>query len=444
MKSLDTPPRNFKLPQANRHIIPVSGGADSTVLALWMSRHFDVQFEYIFCDTGAEPETLYKTLELLEDALGKPIVRLAAAGGGLYDYVEKQGGYLPSASSRWCTRILKALPLQEWMKGQSEPTNMYVGIRSDERTRLGLALPGVSTWFPFVEEEWVRSEVFSALRDSIGIPSFYKVRTRSGCAPCPFQRRAEFAGLLEQDPKEFQIAAEYEKISEADRMRHAEAPKLCDDTGWTRNHFGFPLPTAEFQGGKKPKGADLFGMAGVFVAAEFFRSSFPGTAPFTWGQRLVSYSTSLGGIKKQIDSRWAHLGATFEAWDLTAGDLDDVVYAIYYFEAPASEFDPNGTGPTSFTWQAGQSLLQLRHILGWAERVLHAATLQTDAEAVGNHRATSWGYEQAQLSQVALDRVSTKGRPIGHLVESGLYRPRELTVDDELDERFITCAACSI
>ncbi len=60
-----------------RHIVSLSGGKDSTALAIFLKRHYnDLPFEFIFLDTGEELPETYAYLEKLETYLGEPIVRL--------------------------------------------------------------------------------------------------------------------------------------------------------------------------------------------------------------------------------------------------------------------------------------------------------------------------------------------------------------------------------
>ena len=62
-----------------RHIISLSGGKDSTALAIYMKQHHpQIPVEYVFCDTGCELPETYEYLERLEALLGSHITRLNA------------------------------------------------------------------------------------------------------------------------------------------------------------------------------------------------------------------------------------------------------------------------------------------------------------------------------------------------------------------------------
>jgi 3'-phosphoadenosine 5'-phosphosulfate sulfotransferase (PAPS reductase)/FAD synthetase len=195
-----------------RHILSMSGGKDSTALALYM-RDRTPQMEYVFCDTGKELTETYEYLNRVEAFLGKKIVRLNAKAG--FDHwLEVFGGYLPSPSMRWCTKMLKLKPFEEYV-GDEQVVN-YVGLRADE-DRVGYisTKPNIKAVFPFKEDGIDHAAVIKILQDSgIGMPPYLKWgRTHSGCFLCFFQRPIEWVRLLETHPDQFDQAMEYEKVS---------------------------------------------------------------------------------------------------------------------------------------------------------------------------------------------------------------------------------------
>lgn len=193
-----------------RHVCGISGGKDSSALAVYM-RDRVPEMEYFFCDTGAELPETYDYLNRLEVVLGKPIRRLNAARG--FDHwFEVYRGTLPSPQVRWCTRMMKIKPLEEWLG--DEPTISYVAIRADERNRKGYisTKPTITAVFPFVEDNIDHTAVLQILNDAgVGLPSYYEWRTRSGCYFCFFQRKAEWVGLADRHPELFQRAVAIEK-----------------------------------------------------------------------------------------------------------------------------------------------------------------------------------------------------------------------------------------
>lgn len=191
-----------------RHVLGLSGGKDSSALAIYM-RDRVPDMEYFFCDTGAELPETYEYLNRLEAAVGKPIVRLNSTRD--FDHwLEVYQGTLPSPQMRWCTKNLKIKPLEEWV-GDDEVIS-YVAIRADEN-RLGYVStkPNITAVFPFREDGIDRAGVDEILDEAgIGLPAYYEWRTRSGCYFCFFQRKHEWLGLKERHPELFEKAVAYE------------------------------------------------------------------------------------------------------------------------------------------------------------------------------------------------------------------------------------------
>ncbi|MCC7075062.1 MAG: phosphoadenosine phosphosulfate reductase family protein [Deltaproteobacteria bacterium] len=193
-----------------RHILNVSGGKDSSALAIFM-RDRVPNMEYVFCDTQKELTETYEYLDKLEAYLGKPIVRLNA-GRGFDHWLKMYGGYLPSSRMRWCTRMLKLRPFEQYVG--DDPVRSYVGIRADEdRSGYVSTKPNIKALFPFKEEGINKADVFRILEESgVGVPDYYRWRSRSGCYFCFFQQQEEWLGLKENHPDLFELAKSYEKV----------------------------------------------------------------------------------------------------------------------------------------------------------------------------------------------------------------------------------------
>ena len=196
--------------EQTRHICGISGGKDSSALALYL-RDRVPQMEYFFCDTGAELPETYEFLTRLEVILGKPIARLNSERG--FDHwFEVFRGALPSPQMRWCTKVMKIKPIEAWIG--DDPAVSYVAIRADEANRKGYisTKPNIESRFPFVEDGVDHDGVMKILDDAgIGLPDYYEWRTRSGCYFCFYQRKAEWVGLAERHPELYERAIAIEQ-----------------------------------------------------------------------------------------------------------------------------------------------------------------------------------------------------------------------------------------
>lgn len=206
-----------------RHILSLSGGKDSSALAVYMRlREPQIDMEYVFCDTQKELKETYEYLAKLEAFLGKPIVRLNS-DRGFDHWLQVYGGYLPSSRMRWCTRQLKLKPFEKYVG--DDPVISYVGIRADEdREGYISTKPNIKARFPFKEDGIDHAGVLRILEEAgLGLPEYYRWRTRSGCYFCFFQRKSEWLGLLEHHPDLFEEAKKYEKVDPESGERYTWA-----------------------------------------------------------------------------------------------------------------------------------------------------------------------------------------------------------------------------
>ena len=200
-----------------KHILGLSGGKDSAALAVHMNNRYpDLDIEYFFTDTGYELKETYDFLNKLKTRLDKPIHYIHPRNSFDY-YLKKYNNFLPSQTARWCTIEMKLKSMEGWLKpaldaGQEIIT--YVGIRYDERGRVGYKPTNdlIKAKFPFIEDCVDKDGVMEILESSgLGLPDYYKWRSRSGCTFCFFQRRSEWIGLMENNPSAWEHAKSLEK-----------------------------------------------------------------------------------------------------------------------------------------------------------------------------------------------------------------------------------------
>jgi 3'-phosphoadenosine 5'-phosphosulfate sulfotransferase (PAPS reductase)/FAD synthetase len=192
-----------------RHILGLSGGKDSTALAVLLSKETP-EMEYFFCDTHKELPETYDYLERIKARLGIKIHYLSAKRG--FDHwLEIHDGLLPSPQMRWCTVMMKIKPLEEFVGNDAAIS--YIGIRADEnRDGYISTKPNIQAVFPFKERGLVKADIFRILEESgIGLPDYYRWRSRSGCFFCFFQRKYEWVMLAQEHPNLFAEAVQYEQ-----------------------------------------------------------------------------------------------------------------------------------------------------------------------------------------------------------------------------------------
>ena len=222
---------------SRRHIVPLSGGKDSTAMSIYLAQTYPrLEFEFVFCDTGAELPESYEYLDRLEHVLGRTITRISALemldipakpGRTAFDVVlyEHFNGFLPSPRSRWCTRMLKIHPYEKYIG--STPAYSYIAIRADENRQgyignggkpvLLSEKPNILPVYPFKDDGLGLLDIQRLLDDSgLGLPRYYEWRSRSGCYFCFYQQIGEWQGLRERHPELYEKAKTYETGSGRD------------------------------------------------------------------------------------------------------------------------------------------------------------------------------------------------------------------------------------
>ena len=98
-----------------KHVLGLSGGKDSSALAIYMAQnHPELEIEYFFTDTGEELPEVYEYLDELEGKLNKSINRLDTRRDFKF-FLKQYNNFLPSAQNRWCTVQLKLVPFEKWV-----------------------------------------------------------------------------------------------------------------------------------------------------------------------------------------------------------------------------------------------------------------------------------------------------------------------------------------
>lgn len=204
-----------------KHVLGISGGKDSAALAVYMRDNYpELDIDYFFTDTGKELPEVYSFLGKLEGYLGKAILRINPKKD--FDYwLMHHNNFLPSPQARWCTICMKLKPFEEWVGKflkEGYTVYSYVAIRSDEDYREGYQSreENLIVKLPFRENGIDKQAVENILEYSgLGLPDYYKWRSRSGCTFCFFQRKIEWVHLLERHPDAFEEAKKYEKKATA-------------------------------------------------------------------------------------------------------------------------------------------------------------------------------------------------------------------------------------
>jgi hypothetical protein len=241
--------------------------------------HPEIDMEYFFTDTGKELPEVYEFLGRLEGFLGKPILRLNPDRD--FDFwLTQYKHFLPSPKTRWCTRQLKIRPFEEWVRpalARGEVVTSYVAIRADEDYREGYTSTNANlrVQLPLRVHGIDKAGVIEILQASgVGLPDYYRWRTRSGCTFCFYQQKIEWVRLMEEHPDKFEEARLYEKNavehgspftwsqgeSLADLARPERIEQIREDHAKRLAHLRVRMPINPLQTSRDPLDLDeLYG-----------------------------------------------------------------------------------------------------------------------------------------------------------------------------------------
>lgn len=193
-----------------KHVVGLSGGKDSTALALRLMEVEPRDYEFVCTPTGDELPEMEAHWTKLEGILGKPITRVDP-GYTLASLVRKMK-MLPNFRARFCTRMLKITPYEVWMQDQL-PATSYIGLRADEEGRSGYepiySENDFKIRYPLREWNWGIGDVLTYLkRRGVTVPK------RTDCARCPLQTLGEWKSLFENHPEIYEDACRDEDLIE--------------------------------------------------------------------------------------------------------------------------------------------------------------------------------------------------------------------------------------
>lgn len=228
------------------HYISLGAGVQSSTMAL-MAAHGELTpmpKGAIFADTQAEPASVYRWLDWLEERLPFPVHRVTrgslrdaalrphvSAKGAVYYktaipfHTKGEGGKAGRITHRSCTRDYKIVPiLRALRKLAGVPRGcrevravQWIGISLDEIQRMK---PSRDPWaecrWPLIERRMTRLLCLDWMREH-GYPE----PPRSACVFCPFRSNKEWRHLKVNDPEGFADAVEFDE--EARRVREGYA-----------------------------------------------------------------------------------------------------------------------------------------------------------------------------------------------------------------------------
>lgn len=190
------------------YFISSSGGIGSAISAI-IAKERGLPFELVFADTLIEDEDLYRFLNQIAGAVGKPIHWLKDGRDPWQVFVDRK--FIGNTRKAHCSELLKTTQVQRWADARdpSRLSPIVLGMDWSELDRIERA---VDLWHPrpvvsLVNDFGVRRPIWSHILDRYGIkrPRLYDFGyPHNNCGGfCVRAGLKQFATLLETMPDRF-------------------------------------------------------------------------------------------------------------------------------------------------------------------------------------------------------------------------------------------------
>jgi 3'-phosphoadenosine 5'-phosphosulfate sulfotransferase (PAPS reductase)/FAD synthetase len=219
------------------HIVALSGGKDSTALALRLAEVEPQDYIYVCTPTGDELPEMQAHWRRCEELIGRPLLQVTC-GLSLVELTKDQK-MLPNWRARFCTRMLKLAPFQHYVAGH-RPATVYVGLRADEDGRSGYedTMSQTTRRYPLREWGWGKGDVLAYL-ESRGV----EIPRRTDCARCFYQTLGEWWRLWKERPDIYASAVD-------DEQRTGHTYRSPQRDTWPAALIDLQK---EFESGRRPK-----------------------------------------------------------------------------------------------------------------------------------------------------------------------------------------------
>jgi len=201
-----------------KKFISFSGGVESRAMALLYGNKADA----IFADTHFEFDELYEGIEKVEKTVREywnndfKIIKVSA--GSLVDYINESKFY-PSFRSRFCTRIFKIEPIDNYLK-QFNEAELMIGLNAGEehlRTGNHGLLNHVKYTYPLIKNGITR-QMCIRLLDAMDLnPNFPPYMKRGGCIGCYYKGKSEMLAMYHLNKKAYNFVKELEEQIQDER-----------------------------------------------------------------------------------------------------------------------------------------------------------------------------------------------------------------------------------
>ena len=200
-----------------KKFISFSGGVESSTMCVLFGNSADA----IFADTGFEHQLIYDRIELVEKWVKnfhRPDFKIHKVKnqkyGTLPEYI-KSSHFYPNFTSRFCTRMFKIEPIDNYLKQfREEGAEIMIGLNADEidqRTGAHGLLSFVKYSYPLADNGLTRAACIAILKRANLYPDFPPYMKRGGCIGCYYKSDKEYLAMASLNPCEFKVVQDIEE-----------------------------------------------------------------------------------------------------------------------------------------------------------------------------------------------------------------------------------------
>jgi len=200
-----------------KSFISFSGGVESTTMCILFGDRHDA----IFADTGYEHRQIYDRLDLVEkwvQNFHRKDFKIYRIKNDKYISLKSyiiQSKFYPSFKSRYCTRMFKIEPIDDFLEQFKEKgAGLMIGLNADEidqRTGNHGNKKFVDYSYPLADANITRDGCKIILNKTGLLPRFPVYMQRGGCVGCYYKSKKEYEAMALLDPEEFKQVEQVEE-----------------------------------------------------------------------------------------------------------------------------------------------------------------------------------------------------------------------------------------
>lgn len=248
-----------------KKFIAFSGGIESSAMCVL----YGGDAQPIFTDTGWEHKLMLARIDMFEAALkvihgpASHVIRIRAknveqtGANTLPEYIRARR-FAPSPQARFCTRLFKIKPMDDFLSSQGE-CEVMIGLNADEADDREVnygECSNVTYRYPLIDAGMSRADCGRILAEMGLLPDFPPYMNRGGCVGCFYKSKKEHEAMALFAPDESYTNAELEEAIQDKRGRyyhiHPEIPNMREFIEQVRH--GQLFSKEEMYQGKQPEG----------------------------------------------------------------------------------------------------------------------------------------------------------------------------------------------